>query len=57
MIDIRTDEEGNDYIVVGGNRIIWITNRPWIENLISLWEKQHEKDDGENDGIIDKNMI
>jgi hypothetical protein len=54
MLEIKTDENGRDYIVVNG-KIYWITNRAWIERFFELQEKDYisEKDDREINGEIE----
>ena len=39
---IQYDENENPYVVLDGNRIVWITNVKWIENLMKLIKEENE---------------
>ena len=39
---IQYDQDGDAFMVIGGNRKVWITNVAWIENLFALLEKEEK---------------
>lgn len=41
---IHYDEEKNPYILIDGNRKVWITTVEWIENLMKLMEEKMMKE-------------
>jgi len=48
MAEIKYDEHGCPYVVIGGNRIVHITNIEWIENVeISIEKEKKEKDEAQ----------
>lgn len=49
MTKIKYDEEGNAYVIFDGNKIAWITNVPWIENLLSELGKDKLAEKDKND--------